>query len=57
MLKIIWSDRVTNEKVLRITEEKGKISKIIIKRRDNMIRHPLRHDGLPKLMIEGWQNW
>jgi len=54
MLKIIWSNRVTNEEVLGRIKEKRQIWKTITKRRDNMIGHTLYHYSLLKLIIEGY---
>ena len=53
MEKIRWTDRMTNEEVLERVSEKKSIWKSIQKRRNELIGHILRHDGLLGLILEG----
>ena len=48
-----WIDRVRNEEVLRRVGEKRSLLKTLRKRRDNLVGHILRHDGLMKTIVEG----
>ncbi|KAI5715825.1 hypothetical protein M8J77_023140 [Diaphorina citri] len=52
-LKIIWSDRISNEEVLKRINEKRQLMNIIAKRRTEWIGHNLRHEGLLHTIIEG----
>lgn len=52
MKKIRWTDRITNEEVLEGVSEKKSIWKNIQKRRNELIGHILRHDGLLGLILE-----
>ena len=56
MMKIKWIDRVSNEEVLRRVEEKRSLLKTLKRRRDILIGHIMRHDGLMKTIIEGQVN-
>jgi hypothetical protein len=51
--KISWTEKKTNEEVLRIVSEKRSLLKVIENRRGKMIGHLLRHDDLIKVIIEG----
>ena len=42
-----------NEKVLRRVGEKRSLLKTLKRRRDNLIGHIMRHDGLMKTIVEG----
>ena len=53
MMKIKWVDRVSNEEVLRRVAEKKCLLKNLKRRRDNLIGHIIRHDGLIKTIVEG----
>ena len=53
MEKIIWSDRITNEEVLRRVDEKRTIIKEVTKRKANWVGHILRRNGLMLDIIEG----
>ena len=53
MLKIRWVDKITNEEVLRRVGEKISLWQHLTKRRDRLVGHILRHDGLVKLTLEG----
>ena len=53
MLKIRRVDKVTNEEVLRQIDEERSIWKNIVKRRDRLIGHILRHPGIVALILEG----
>src|SRR6266516_1656469 len=51
--KIRWSDRITNDEVLTIVNEKRCLIKTITKRKKNWIGHGLRGDGLLRDVLEG----
>jgi hypothetical protein len=53
MLKIPWVDRVSNKEVLKRAQEKRVLWNNIVQRRDRLIGHLLRHEGLLKTVIEG----
>ena len=53
MLKVRWVDRITNEEVLYRVGEKRSLWRNLTKRRDRLIGHILRHEGLVKLVLEG----
>lgn len=53
MLKIRWVDKVTNEEVLKRIGEKRSLWRILTKRRDRLVGHILRHEGLVKMVLEG----
>ena len=53
MLKISWAEKVSNEEVLMKEEEQHNVLNIIGRRKHNWIGHILRHDGLPKTILEG----
>ena len=53
MLKMRWTDKVRNEEVLRRIGEERTMWKTLIRRRDRMIGHLLRHEGLTSLVLEG----
>uniref|UniRef100_A0A2S2P7C6 Uncharacterized protein n=1 Tax=Schizaphis graminum TaxID=13262 RepID=A0A2S2P7C6_SCHGA len=53
MQKINWADRITNEEVLEKVSERKSMWKSIQKRRNELIGHILRHDGLLLLILEG----
>jgi hypothetical protein len=53
MEKISWTERRTNEEVLRIIEERKCLVDTIVKRKKNWIGHIVRGDGLLKLVLEG----
>ena len=53
MLKIRWVDHVTNEAVLSRIGEKRKLWHYLTKRRDRLIGHILRHQGITNLVLEG----
>ena len=53
MLKISYTDHVTNEEVLRRVGEKPSLTKNIIKRKLQYFGHIIRQDSLQKLLIEG----
>ena len=53
MLKIRWVDRVTNEEVLDRIGEKRMFWHMLTKRRDRLVGHILRHQGLVNLVLEG----
>jgi hypothetical protein len=44
--------KVTKEEVFRSTEEKINLWKNFVKRRDELIGHLLRHEGILKTIIE-----
>lgn len=53
ILKIPWTQRKTNEEVLRMIQEERKIWSHIKKRRMQMIGHIVRRNGILKTLIEG----
>lgn len=53
MMKISWVERVTNQEVLRRAGTERKLWKHIQKRRDQLIGHILRREGLLKIIMEG----
>ena len=52
-IKIKWIDRVSNEEVFTRVEEMRSLLKALKKRRDNLIGHIMRHDGLMETIVEG----
>lgn len=56
MLKIAWSDRVTNEEVLIRIGEQRKLLSTIKSRKLRLFGHLVRHDSLQKRLIEGQLN-
>ena len=53
MGKISWTERVSNDEVLRIVGEERMLIKTCKERQKKWIGHILRHDGLLKDVIEG----
>ena len=53
MGKISWTERVSNDEVLRIVGEESTLIKTCKERQKKWIGHILRHDGLLKDVIEG----
>ena len=53
MLRIRWVDRVTNEEVLRQIGEKQSLWRHSKKRRDRLVGHILRHEGLVHMGLKG----
>ncbi|KAF0724219.1 LINE-1 reverse transcriptase [Aphis craccivora] len=53
MLKIPWTEKVTNKEILDKIKEQRQIWKSIQSRRGKMIGHILRHQSLLKKIIEG----
>ena len=53
MVKIIWTEKVTNEEVLVRANEARSILKTIWYRKHRWLGHVLRHDNLPHDIIEG----
>lgn len=53
MLKIRWTDKVTNEEVLRRIGEERNIWVTLTRRRDRMVGHVLRHQGITSVVLEG----
>ena len=52
MLRIPWVDKVTNEEVLNRVGEERSIWRTIKMRRDRMVGHILRHEGLVRHIME-----
>jgi hypothetical protein len=50
---ISWTEKRTDEEVLKLVSEERSIISTIEKRKKNWIGHTLRHDGLMKEVIEG----
>lgn len=53
LAKVKWSDKKTNEEVLRVVNEKRCIVSKIVNRKKNWIGHVMRGDGLLKDVTEG----
>ena len=53
MLKISWTEKVTNEEVLVCTNEARSILKMIWSRKHRWLGHVLRHDNLLHDTSEG----
>ena len=53
MEKISYTERVTNEEVLRRVGEERQLLNLIRNRKKNWIEHILRGDGIVKEVIEG----
>ena len=53
MLKIRWVDHITNEEVLNRIGEKRNLWHNLTRRRDRLVGHVLRHQGLTNLVLEG----
>ena len=53
MLKISWSQKVTNQEVLNMTHEERNMISSIHQRKHNWIGHRLRHDSLLNRIISG----
>ena len=53
MEKISWTERVSNDEVLRIVEEERMLLKTCKERQKKWVGHILRHDGLLKDVTEG----
>ena len=53
MMKIKWIERVSNQEVLRRVGEKRSLLRTLRRRRDNLVGHIMRHDGLMKTIVEG----
>jgi hypothetical protein len=53
MLKIPWVDGVSNKEVLKRAQEKRVLWSNTVQRRDRLMGHLLRHEGLLKTVIEG----
>ncbi|KDR16678.1 hypothetical protein L798_09068 [Zootermopsis nevadensis] len=51
--KIRWTDRVTNEEVLRRVNEQRNILQAITRRKANWLGHIMRRNGLLSVIIEG----
>lgn len=52
MMKIPWIDRVSNREVLERVGEERNIWKTVKKRRNRMVGHLLRHEGLVRDILE-----
>ena len=53
MEKISWTEKITNEEVLKRVGEERQLMKLIRSRKKNWIGHVLRGKGLMKEVIEG----
>lgn len=53
MEKISWTERITNDEVLRLVGERRQMVDTIVKRKKNWIGHSLRHECLLREVIEG----
>ena len=52
-MNISWSDKVSNDEVLRRVEEEKSVISTIDKRQRAWLRHTLRHGDLLPIVIEG----
>ena len=53
MLRISWTEHITNEEVLRRTGSGRRLMKMIRKRQMEFLGHVMRKDGLENLMVTG----
>jgi hypothetical protein len=53
MLKIKWTDRITNDKVFQMAKGKRLLLKILRNRSNLMIGHIIRHDEFVVNILEG----
>ena len=53
LLIISWVDMVTNEEVLNLVKDMRNLYASIKRRRDRLIRHKFRNDGLAGTNLEG----
>jgi hypothetical protein len=53
MLKIKWTDRITNEKILQRVKEERLLLKILNSRRHSWIGHIIRHNEFVVNILEG----
>jgi len=53
MLKISWTEKVTNEEMLVSAKETGSIFETIWHRKHRWLRHVLRHENFLHAIIEG----
>ena len=53
MLKIKWTDKITNVEVFRRAKDMACLRTVINKRRNTWIGHILRHEGLLLTILEG----
>ena len=53
MERISWTNKITNEEVLRRVGEKRSMVETIVRRKKNWIGHIMRGDGLMKEVMEG----
>ena len=53
MLKIKWTDRISNEEILNQIKERRSILQAVVNRRVQLIGHILRHGGILLTIIEG----
>ena len=53
MLKISWTERKSNEEVLRMIGEKRELTKTVRKRQMKFIGHTMRRGGIENLILTG----
>lgn len=53
MMKIKWTDMIRNEEVLTMVGEQKSLWKTLVRRRDRLVGHVLRHPSLVSLVMEG----
>ena len=53
MLKIKWTDRITNGEVFQRAKEEGVLLKILKNRRHSLIWHTIRHNEFVLNILEG----
>ena len=52
MERISWTEKITNEEILRKVGEKRSMVETIVRRKKNWIGHIMRGDGLMKEVME-----
>ena len=52
-MKIRWTDRISNERVLETVGEPRKLIGIIKNRKRKWVAHSIRHSNLIRLVLEG----
>ena len=53
MEKVSWTERKTNEEILKIVGEKRRLVNMVVERKKRWIGHVLRGDGLMREVLEG----
>jgi len=53
MMKVLWTEQRTNEKMLQMVETEIEIMDSVRSRQKRLLGHIPRHDSLLKIMLEG----